>query len=339
MAVTIASDAFSFVDKGLETLITDTSTNIITEILPFITAAILAAFTWQSINICMGRGSVTTLLSRYITVGIVLGVVSVGGLFQKEIIGAVQEITDEVAYSVVKSGQEEIKGQTGIGSVLDGMADTTSKKAYEFYEKATDTWSGIPNIGNLISAGVVMVAGWMVITASATILIWAKLEVALALAVAPIFICSLMFKSSENMFSSWLTTLLQGMIKPLMVAVFASFFINMGDSFINNIKEDQSLMLNLGGAMFVGYIATKVFSAIPAFAARMVGGWCIHSGPSLGGATRKMLNGVGSAANFVANPKEYFMKKFGGKSDTNQTGVHGAGQQNGHGFANKKKEK
>lgn len=336
MAVTIASEAFSFIDKGLQDLITETSTSIITEIMPFITACILAAFTWQSINICMGRGSVATLLSRYITIGIILGVVSVGGVFQTKIIGAVQEITDEVAYSVVKVGKEEIKGQTGIGAVLDGMADTTSKKAYEFYKKATDTWSGIPNIGNLIAAGVVMLAGWMTVTSSASILIWAKLEVALALAVAPIFICSLMFKSSENMFSSWLTTLLQGMIKPLMVAVFASFFLKMGDSFINNIQDNQSLLLNLGGAMFVGYIATKMFSAIPAFAARMVGGWCIHSGPTLGGATRKMLNGAGNAASFVANPKAFLMKKFGNKSAENSRGVAGAGQEDGKGYANKK---
>lgn len=159
----------------------------------------------------------------------------------------------------------------GVQNALQNMYNSAGAGFEAFTKNA-----GIMNPGPYFLGVVFVVVLILLIAYAVFLIILAKLFMWLLLALAPIFIISLLFGFSSHYFQGWLRTLVQYMIVQVLVYGFVAFFINISQQMFDKINQAngsfETTVTELFPVVLISAIGIMLLNQITYVASSIVGG-------------------------------------------------------------------
>lgn len=179
-------------------------------------------------------------------------------------------LTATTYYNVV--GNFLLEAPNEIGAIITGSTNYTAGGALDalyqkVFEAANEAWKqgGVMN-GNfgmyILALIIALFGGGLVLTTIALVII-SKTLLAVLVALGPIAISLILFKSTQRFFESWLGQCLNlGLVFVLATGV-ASLIVGVGDTFISrNNDPDLNDVMNIGLIFGLGIVVMKQVNAI-----------------------------------------------------------------------------
>ena len=143
---------------------------------------------------------------------------------------------------------------------LNGAFDDMISTLFDFSDKLADEASMF-SIG--LTSTVVWVLGGLMAAAAIIVIALGKIGLALAVALAPIFIPMLMFRATSNLFESWVRFTIGFALIPLVMAGVVGAVVGIGQGMISE-AETASTLADAAGFLIVGVGAIFLTLQVPA---------------------------------------------------------------------------
>lgn len=242
--LTVFSWLFEQFDTVLNSYISQTASDLVSAISP--TAWILLGVYFVLWGISMLRGlieePVTDGLMRLLKLAIVLGLALNVGLYQTHVVEFFMKTPDAMA-GVLAYGDSA----AGVNQSTYGMIDTLLNKAIDTARAAWDKIS-ITSPGQAFALGlagllIALVGGFFTLAAGVMILL-AKISMVLLLALGPVFIMMLMFRTTQRFFEAWLSQVINYMILLVLLLAAVTLFFSLAGEAIDNASAmvDRSVL-------------------------------------------------------------------------------------------------
>lgn len=298
---TFLSDVFLTVNNALDKFVTSFSSHIASEIAPIVMSSLVLSF------ILLGMLAIRGLLDRPFTevaykmfyVSVIVSIALTAGVYQQYVIDIFLTMPDDLIASIVTksigSGSTNIATGQGAAQAIEQIYALGVYNAGLFTEQGgismTDGFNFTPYLlAILVFAGTVMCCFigtlWLFI---------AKIVLALMLAVGPIFIVALCWKTTEQFFYKWLSVVLNTIISAVFVVavftIFATFFKQNLEML--EVSQDAANFMNAGIFFFIGLLCMGVLMKVPEYVSQLTGGAVGAVGQSMA----TMASSMGSGAN------------------------------------------
>lgn len=178
-----------------------------------------------------------------------------------------------------------VSGATSLNSALDQMVTAI----FNFSDRAADE-SGFFSI-SLLSIVLAIVGALMACVAILVAAI-AKVGLAMAVSLAPIFIASLLFKGTSDLFSSWAKFTLGFALIPLVLAGVMGAIVGIGGAMIAEVN-DAITLTDAAGFLIVALAAIFLMSQVPTMVNGLAG--TVVATASGVREARQLVGGVGAA--------------------------------------------
>lgn len=269
MAFELFSPLFEVVDSTTAKFINEVSSRAITAITPIATAGLTLSFIMQGLLAMRGKIDMPLmdLGMRMFTVSIIAGVAMAGGLYQSEIMNAMQTLPDDLATTLLTNNTASTAA-----NLLDTAAETSFNLAGEAWQKAGMMSSSGWMFGAL--ALMILLSTVLLLGIGGAILMLAKVATSIIIAVGPFFIVALLWQPTKRLFDSWIA---QFLTYTLMVVVFSAAFgfaISIFDKYVRGVKLDgsQNVIYNVGGLLLLAGALAYLLKHMPAMAQALGGG-------------------------------------------------------------------
>ena len=211
---------FGYMDEVSRDFVAANLGKIIATITPLVGIALTIALIVEGLfTLARGTGEpLTELVAKFIRYGIICSIATAGGWYQVNLADVALKTPDEFAQILIVDGGA-VDSQNQMASTIDKALDdglTTAKKAFE----NAGVMSGA-GLASLFLALGVLVSTVMICGIGAALIIMAKFMLAIAVCFGPIFIFCLLFKSTEQLFTKWIGSVINyGLVTILLSAVF-----------------------------------------------------------------------------------------------------------------------
>lgn len=185
---------------------------------------------------------------------------------------------------------------TSITQLLDQIAVNGFQLADQAWQAAT-----ITNMGAYFVSIIIYALTSIVTAITAFIIISAKLGLAILLSLGPLFILTMMFESTKEYFSKWLSSVFTCGITIVLASMAAMLFFKYFDAAFNAASVDASAyggvpsLSGIAPALIFGLISGYFLAGIPSFASGLGGGISGASSAGLGWAYDKMKSATSNA--------------------------------------------
>lgn len=314
-SVHLLEDLFTYTDTAAQTYVTD------------VAAAVAGAF----------QNTAYTLLMVYV---ILWGWSMLRGMIQEPVmdgLSRILKVTFVVAFATNSALYSSdvanflFNWPSALGGVVvGGAAPSTSSLldhvAGQGIDLATQAWqaASFANLGAYIISGILWVVTGVVLAISATIIIAAKLELAIGLAIGPIFILMLMFDATRSRFDSWLSSMLASGFTIVLVAAAATLMFKLLGAAFDSAAASAGgaggvvSLTDITPAAIYGLVSAFLILRMPGYASGITGGSSMASATALGWAYDK-----------IKKPFERRPQEQRGNNQGNQNGRFGRGKSNG----------
>jgi type IV secretion system protein VirB6 len=258
------------IDNALNTFVSTTSSSIASGITPAVTAAVtiwILMYGWATM-----RGEVQEPVQQFafkaFKVSLVLAFAIGAGVYQSNIVSAVNGLADGLTTIVAPNGSSNIY------TSLDQLDQQSFNLMQMFWERGSNLmpWGGY---GDLVAALVVALAASILELIAGGFVMLAKVAMALVLGLGPAFIACLAFPPVAKFFDAWLAKILNYVLLLVLMASVAGLAITIFGTYMNSMTANSSEANALGDAfnMFVlcGCLVVVTLQA-PAIAAGLAGG-------------------------------------------------------------------
>ncbi len=184
-----------------------------------------------------------------------------------------------------------LNSTNGVETALQTVWDTSVKTAI-----ATINSFSVLNFGGYVIAGLLLGVMALFVGAAAFLIVLSKLFLWLLLALAPLFILSLLFGYSSRFFMGWAGSLAQYFVVQILVYAFLAFYVSITQQVFTaatNAGPGGMTMTVLAPVLIVGVIGILLLAQIPNVAAAVAGGAPIQNpgltGLAIAGASRIWL--------------------------------------------------
>ena len=151
-----------------------------------------------------------------------------------------------------------------------------------------------------IYGGVFWLIGWIMVVVMVIALIMVKVGITMVVALAPVFILTLLFKASRDYFTKWLTFCSQFVITGAILGLYLGFTSTLITTHFTNLATSDSYEATLSALTPLLYLLPVIavlFAMTTQYASSLSGGIAISTGNALStitGKGTKIVNGLGS---------------------------------------------
>ena len=151
-----------------------------------------------------------------------------------------------------------------------------------------------------IYGGVFWLIGWVMVVVMVIALIMVKVGITMVVALAPIFILTLLFKASRDYFTKWLTFCSQFVITGAILGLYLGFTSTLITTHFTNLAVSDSYEATLSALTPLLYLLPVIavlFAMTTQYASSLSGGIAISAGNALSTITGKgtnIVNGLGA---------------------------------------------
>lgn len=286
------SRMFTELSNALSTYVNDTATNIIGAIKPVATTLVsiyVMLWGWS-----MMRGVISEPImdgvGRIVRLALIVGVALQLGLYNGFLADMLWNSPDALA-SYVGGGN---------GTSNAAYLDTLMSRMYDFgdayYQKAqANSTLGIPDLGLLFMAYALWVAGVIATGYGAFLLALAKMGLAVALGVGPLFILLTIFEPTKRFFDAWIGQALNYVFLVMLSAATIKLIMVILEKYLTDasgvVLADPSLDQALPAIVF-SIIGALALVQMPAMASALGGGVALGTLGAVGWAYGKTKGGM-----------------------------------------------
>jgi len=287
-------DTFTNVNDALNTYVSDVASNIIGAITPTATTLLLIyVMLWGWV---MMRGMITEPvtdgINRIVRLCLIVGVALNVGRYNQYLSDFLWNTPDAMA-GYIASGFSD--GTTNM-QYLDNLWSKIYDIGDAFWQKANAADSLIPDMGMIVIALLIWVAGAAATAYAAFLLVLSKIALAIILGIGPIFVLLIMFEPTKRFFDVWigqalnyvfLVILTAASIK-LMLAILQKYLVAFSDS---GVLSDPSISQAFP-AIILSVISFLVMMQLPSIASALGGGTAIGTLGAVGWTYGKTKGGM-----------------------------------------------
>lgn len=233
--------------------------------------------------------SLHTVLWKWFKVSMVAGVALSGGEYQATVVEGINAIPGILS--------AVFGGSATIGGMIDGIADPLIAMVKMLQTKSS--MGTFPDLTLFAAAMTVALAELIIVVIGIAMYVFAKVALALCLAVGPIFILCLLWPATQSRFEGWLgQTLsfawLQGMLAAAIGMVYTII-----EQFADKVQQNANtndVLTDAGALLAVSIIVAILVWRMPQIAAAMTGGTSVEGiGRDIGRAMANAFNGGGKS--------------------------------------------
>jgi type IV secretion system protein VirB6 len=270
------SRMFTELNNALTSYVSDTATNIIGAITPVATTLVaiyVMLWGWSMMRGVISE-PITDGVGRIVRLALIVGIALQLGLYNGFLADWLWNTPDSLA--------SYVGGGSGTGNAA--YLDTLMSKMYDFgdayYQKsmANKNTFGIPDMGLLIMAWAIWVVAVAATGYGAFLLALAKMALAVALGVGPIFILLTIFEPTKRFFDAWIGQVLNYVFLVMLSAATIKLIMTILEKYLSDasgmVLADPSLNQALPAIVF-SIIGALALVQMPAMASALGGGVAI----------------------------------------------------------------
>lgn len=159
-------------------------------------------------------------------------------------------------------------GTTPSASTFDSLLDKGQKCAHEIWSRASWPIDIVTGLGGMLVIG----ASFLVAAIGYIVSLYARLALAIILAIGPIFIALAMFQSTRRFTESWIGQLVNFVILQVLVVAVGSLLITCIDTTFTVIEGYQDLLMRPIALCSICIVALYVFYQLPGIASALAAG-------------------------------------------------------------------
>jgi type IV secretion system protein VirB6 len=285
------------VDALLTVWINGVSANFVSAVTPLAAAAItvyIILMGWQIM-----RGEVTEpvaeIAKRLFRLAVIVGIACVGGGYQYYVIGGANAATSGLIATISATGGTTTP--TTIGGVIDNIM-TPYDQLYMALQGSATIWPSSA-VALFISSIIVAIAELIVIVVALGFYLLAKVEVAICLAVGPLFVLLALFPVTQEWTKRWIGQLWNYSVQQALLAAAISMLQSVLTDSANQALNNYNTHGN--GSVFLDVVAVFVVSLCVVVLILNIGALAQALSGAVGGIGHSGIQGVaGSAGNAAA---------------------------------------
>ncbi|OBY05300.1 conjugal transfer protein TrbL [Rhizobium leguminosarum bv. trifolii] len=159
-------------------------------------------------------------------------------------------------------------GTAPSASTFDGLLDKGQKCAKEIWARATWPADIVTGIGGMMAIG----ARFTVAAIGYIVSLYARLALAIVLAIGPIFVALAMFQSTRRFTESWIGQLVNFVILQVLVVAIGSLLISCIDTTFTAVESYTDVMMRPVALCAICLAALYVFYQLPGIASALAAG-------------------------------------------------------------------
>lgn len=286
-------------DTILTSYIAGTSSDIIAAITP--TAYILFGIYVVLWGFSMVRGlieePVMDGLMRMVKMAIILGFALGAGRYQADIVTFFTDTPTRLADYMAFGSSSAETGGVSTAQALDNLINATIETAGAAWDKMNFLNPGTA-IGLALASIMILIGGLAFTVSAGVAILVAKIAMALLLALGPLFIMMLMFKTTQRFFEQWFHQVLNYMIMLVLLLAVASLFLRMCQEIITTSQAlvDSDPLQAVTLVLVVSMSCLALLMNVPQIASALAGGLGLQTATGIG----RRVGGVATAGRVVA---------------------------------------
>ena len=261
-------EVFSFVDGQFKTPLENFVSNGTSNIASWVSGPLAAALTLYIVvyGYLVLRGSVQEPILEFafraIKLAIIVMLVRNASDYQTYVTNIFFEtLPKEIAQALNT-------GATPSASTFDSLLDKGQKCAYEIWSRASWPVDIVTGVGGLMVIG----ASFLVAAIGYIVSLYARLALAIILAIGPIFIALAMFQSTRRFTESWIGQLANFVILQVLVVAIGSLLITCIDTTFTAIEGYSDVLMRPIALCAICIAALYVFYQLPGIASTLAAG-------------------------------------------------------------------
>ncbi|MBB2671379.1 UNVERIFIED_ORG: type IV secretion system protein VirB6 [Rhizobium esperanzae] len=259
---------FSFVDgqfkTPLEKFISSGTSNIASWVSGPLTAALTLYVVLYGYLVLRGsvQDPITEFAFRAMKLAIIVMLVRNAGEYQTYVTNIFFETLPKEISQALNSGTAPS------ASTFDSLLDKGQKCAYEIWSRASWPVDIVTGIGGMMVIG----ASFIVAAIGYIVSLYARLALAIVLAIGPIFIALAMFQSTRRFTESWIGQLANFVILQVLVVAIGSLLITCIDTTFTAIEGYSDVLMRPIALCAICLAALYVFYQLPGIASALAAG-------------------------------------------------------------------
>ncbi len=259
---------FEFIDgqfkRPLETFVSDGTSNIAAWVTGPLTAAVTLYIVLYGYLVLRGSVSepVLEFVSRAIKLAIIVMLVKNAGEYQTYVTNVFFDILPREVSQALNSGT------TPSASTFDSLLDKGQASATDIWSRASWPVDIVTGVGGMM----VIAVSFLVAGIGYVVSLYARLALAIVLAIGPIFIALAMFQSTRRFTEAWIGQLANFVILQVLVVAVGSLLISCIDSTFTAIDGYSDVLMRPIALCAIGIAALYVFYQLPGIASALAAG-------------------------------------------------------------------
>ncbi|WP_440982800.1 type IV secretion system protein [Shinella sumterensis] len=259
---------FEFIDgqfkQPIETFVSDGTSNIAEWITGPLTAAVTLYIVLYGYLVLRGSVSepVLEFVFRAIKLAIIVLLVKNAGEYQKYVTDVFFDFLPREVSQALNSGT------TPSASTFDGLLDKGQASATDIWSRASWPVDIVTGVGGMM----VIVVSFLVAGLGYVVSLYARLALAIVLAIGPIFVAFAMFQSTRRFTEAWIGQLANFVVLQVLVVAVGSLLISCIDSTFTAIDGYSDVLMRPTALCAIGIAALYVFYQLPGIASALASG-------------------------------------------------------------------
>ncbi|MCJ8152030.1 MULTISPECIES: type IV secretion system protein [Shinella] len=259
---------FEFIDgqfkQPLETFVSDGTLNIAEWVTGPLTAAVTIYIVLYGYLVLRGSVSepVLEFVFRAIKLAIIVLLVKNAGEYQKYVTNVFFDFLPREVSQALNSGT------TPSASTFDGLLDKGQASATDIWSRASWPVDIVTGVGGMM----VIVVSFLVAGLGYVVSLYARLALAIVLAIGPIFVAFAMFQSTRRFTEAWIGQLANFVVLQVLVVAVGSLLISCIDSTFTAIDGYSDVLMRPTALCAIGIAALYVFYQLPGIASALAAG-------------------------------------------------------------------
>jgi len=259
---------FEFIDgqfkRPLETFVSDGTSNIAEWVTGPLTAAVTLYIVLYGYVVLRGSVSepVLEFVFRAIKLAIIVMLVKNAGEYQTYVTNVFFDILPREVSQALNSGT------TPSASTFDSLLDKGQASATDIWSRASWPVDIVTGVGGMM----VIAVSFLVAGIGYVVSLYARLALAIVLAIGPIFIALAMFQSTRRFTEAWIGQLANFVILQVLVVAVGSLLISCIDSTFTAIDGYSDVLMRPIALCAIGIAALYVFYQLPGIASALAAG-------------------------------------------------------------------
>lgn len=275
MEFSIFSQLFSLVDNLVSGFASEVSERMIQSVAPAVTAAVTLWIVGTGLSVSTGNSSMTVqeFFRQLLKMSIIAAIALESGNYINWVAETIRVTPDTLTAAVL----DVQPGTSSAAELIDQAARKGFDKAAEAFDLA-GVFSG-EGIAYALIGVLLIISTTFTVAIGGTIFLLTKIMLALLAGIGPLFIAAAMFRPTQQLFGSWLSSVLNYAILTLLFSSVFVFMVSLYGNFMEDLTfGNQNVGYIIGGACCLAVAVVVILMQLPNLAAALSHGVSLSFG-------------------------------------------------------------